>query len=67
LKDYSFECYQNKDDDVFRVRMTEQGDTFVFERKHGIYVLSSRHERALVTTVEENKKRFTKDEVKRAE
>ena len=67
LKDYSFECYQNKDDDVFRVRMTEQGDTFVFERKHGIYVLSSRYERALVTTVEENKKRFTKDEVKRAE
>ena len=28
--------------------------------------MSSRYERALVTTVEENKKRFTKDEVKRA-
>ena len=77
IKDNAYECYQLKDDDVFRVRMTSDSPEFIFRRKMNIYV-SSKAERArnrstsstnrvLVTTVADNIKNYTKYEIERAE
>ena len=77
VKDNAYECYQLKGDDVFRVRMICDSPEFIFRRKMNIYV-STKAERAknrsqsaamkqLVTTVNDNKKGYTKYEVERAD
>ena len=74
MKDTSYRCYQPIEDDIFRVQLYEEGDIYLFRRKLGIYVHNLNSDRDIirnrpvyVSTVEENKKNFTKREVESAE
>ena len=74
MKDQCHKVWQNANDDVFRVQREQNGDIYLFRRKHGIYVhdMAStrdiiRNEFAHVASVEENKSKFAKHEVRRAE
>ena len=67
IKDRAYACYQNPDDDFFRVQMTQGGPTYLFKRKLGIYVMSKleklRFESANIVTVQGKKERYTLDEI----
>ena len=74
VRDFAHKCYQREDEDFFRVQLTKDGDTYVFRRRHEIYVHNMKDEYDIirnkpvyVTTVEQNKSYFTKKEIKRAE
>ena len=44
VKDFAHKCYQQEDEDFFRVQLTNNGDTYVFRRRHGIYVHNMKDE-----------------------
>ena len=71
IKDTAYACNQNKEDDVFRVQMTKDSPTYIFKRKLGIYVLTRtdklKCESVHLTTVNDNKKQYTNEEVKQAD
>ena len=67
LKDHAWAGWQEADDDVcvftdvFRVQITRGGKVYQFERKCGVYVYNmSSNDYALVTTVSDNLKLFSK-------
>ena len=65
-KDFSHKSYQREDENIFRVQLVKNGDTYIFRRRHGIYVHNlrdkydiTRNKHAHVTMVEKNKAHFT--------
>jgi len=61
LKDHAWAVWQEADNDLFRVQMTLGGKVYQFERKCGVYVYNmSSNDYALVTTVSDNLKLFSK-------
>ena len=71
IKDRAYACFQNPEDDFFRVQMTQGGPTYLFKRKQGIYVMSKleklRFESANIVTVQGKKEKYTSDEIARAD
>ena len=69
IKDRAHACYQNKDEDCFRVQMEPGGEIHIFTRKLGIYVKTDtqREERdnnVFIVTVEQKKSKYTTDDIR---
>ena len=73
IKDKSYNTWQDKDDDIFKVQMIPDGNIYLFRRKLDIYIHNIKSSddiiltnNILINTVNQNLKQFTEREIKMA-
>ena len=74
VKDFVYMCYQRKDEDMLRMQLVKDGDTYIFKRRHDIYVHNLRDEYDIIrnkhvhmSIVGQNKDHLALKEIKRVE
>ena len=73
MKDIAYKLWQEANDDVFRLQMTENSPVYLFKRREGVYVHDENNKShtiikgiVAITTVEENATKYTSREVEAA-